>query len=193
MLKRLMILCAVGVLVIVTYAVGEFRVQKEVKASKMTVQQTEKYYKAQIKDLENELLKIASITSVYNKTIDTQKKTIITLNKKLSKLDGAYKTLFKKQRKKLRVLKVRTTAYTYTGNRTATGTIPSHGQVAVDPKLIKLGSKLWIDGYGVCVATDTGGKWIQGNQVDLFMTTRAKCIKYGLKHNIRVIVLSSPK
>jgi len=49
------------------------------------------------------------------------------------------------------------TAYCYTGNRTATGTWPSRGTIAVDPEVIPLGTRLHIEGYGEGIAEDTGG------------------------------------
>lgn len=70
------------------------------------------------------------------------------------------------------------TAYTWTGNRTATGTWPSRGTVAVDPRVIPLGTELYIDGYGPGTATDTGGA-IKGNRIDLYMDTEAECGEFG--------------
>jgi 3D (Asp-Asp-Asp) domain-containing protein len=49
---------------------------------------------------------------------------------------------------------------------TATGMTQGKGVIAVDPKVIKLGSKLYIPGYGVAIAGDTGGS-IKGNIIDL--------------------------
>lgn len=49
---------------------------------------------------------------------------------------------------------------------TATGMKAGYGVVAVDPKVIALGSKLYIPGYGFALAGDTGGK-VKGNKVDL--------------------------
>jgi len=49
---------------------------------------------------------------------------------------------------------------------TATGLKTGYGVVAVDPKTIPLGTKLYIPGYGLAVAGDTGGS-IKGNKIDL--------------------------
>lgn len=84
-------------------------------------------------------------------------------------------------------LQVQASAYTYTGNRTATGQVPAVGMVAVDPSVIPLGSKLYIEGYGYAVAADTGGA-IKGAKVDLFMEDRSQCLKWG-RRNVKLYIL----
>ncbi len=73
---------------------------------------------------------------------------------------------------------VEATAYTATGNRTATGTWPKVGTIAVDPNYIPLGSKVYIEGYGFATAEDTGGA-IKGYIIDLYMDTYDECINWG--------------
>ena len=71
-------------------------------------------------------------------------------------------------------------------SKTAYGLIPQYGVVAVDPKVIPLGTKLYIESadggkswvYGYCIAGDTGGA-IKGNKVDLCYNTKAECRKFG--------------
>jgi len=70
------------------------------------------------------------------------------------------------------------TAYTWTGNRTVTGTWPSRGTIAVDPAIIPLGTKLYIEGYGEGVAEDTGGA-IRGHIIDLYMESEDECWAWG--------------
>lgn len=76
------------------------------------------------------------------------------------------------------VMTMEATAYTHTGNPTATGIYPYVGVVAVDPKVIPLGSKLYVEGYGYCEAQDTGGA-IKGDRIDIFLDTRAECFEWG--------------
>lgn len=79
------------------------------------------------------------------------------------------------------------TAYTWTGYRTATGTWPSRGTVATDPRVIPLGTELHIEGYGPAVAADTGGA-IQGNIIDLYFPTESECWEFGRRQvEVRVI------
>ena len=49
---------------------------------------------------------------------------------------------------------------------TAIGRRAGYGIVAVDPRVIPLGTRLYIPGYGMAVAGDTGGA-IVGNRIDL--------------------------
>jgi len=70
------------------------------------------------------------------------------------------------------------TAYTWTGCRTASGSWPSRGTIATDPRVIPLGTELYIEGYGPAVAADTGGA-IQGQRIDLYMDTKHECLQWG--------------
>lgn len=78
---------------------------------------------------------------------------------------------------------------------TATGTSLGFGVVAVDPKVIPLGSRLYVEStddgasftYGYCIAADTGGA-IKGNRIDLCYNTRSQCIQFG-RRNVTVYVL----
>jgi|SRR5690606_16109893 3D (Asp-Asp-Asp) domain-containing protein len=81
----------------------------------------------------------------------------------------------------VRTMMAETTGYTHTGNRTATGTWPKRGTLAVDPRVIPLGTKIYIPGYGVGVAEDTGGA-VKGNVIDLFFETRSEAIRWGRRH-----------
>ncbi len=84
---------------------------------------------------------------------------------------------------------VEATAYTFTGNNTATGVAPRVGLVAVDPKVIPLGTKLYIEGYGMALAADTGGA-IKGMKVDVFFNTLKECLNWG-RRKVKIYVLAS--
>ncbi len=90
---------------------------------------------------------------------------------------------------------VQATAYTYTGNKCSTGVAPQPGYIAVNPKVIPYGTKMYIkssDGtyiYGYAVAADTGG-FIKSrpNNVDLFMSSKAACAAFG-RRNVEIYIL----
>ncbi len=85
------------------------------------------------------------------------------------------------------------TAYTHTGNRTATGRTAKIGRVAVNPKIIPYGTKLYIPGYGYCTAQDTGAfrheEGGEKNQIDIFLNTEKECRTWGRKRNITIYIL----
>lgn len=79
------------------------------------------------------------------------------------------------------------TAYTSYGSKTATGTTPHKGTIAVDPNVIPLGTKLYIEGYGYGVAEDTGGR-IKGHIIDVYFSSEAECVKWG-RRNVKVYIV----
>lgn len=52
--------------------------------------------------------------------------------------------------------------------------------IAVDPSIIPLGSKVYIPGYGLAIASDTG-ELIKGNRIDLFLNSEDECINWGVQ------------
>ncbi|MGR5590780.1 3D domain-containing protein [Peptoniphilus grossensis] len=93
-----------------------------------------------------------------------------------------------------RVIVMQATAYDPTaGSKTAMGTRARVGAVAVDPKVIPLGSKLYIESmdgfasYGYATAEDTGGA-IKGNRIDLYYNSNAEANRFG-RRNVKVYVL----
>jgi uncharacterized protein YabE (DUF348 family) len=91
---------------------------------------------------------------------------------------------------------VSATAYTANCNGcsgiTATGinlkANPSLKVIAVDPSVIPLGSKVWVEGYGYAIAGDTGGA-IKGKKIDLFMASTDKAYGFGRKQ-VKIKILN---
>ncbi|MGL4772000.1 MAG: 3D domain-containing protein [Clostridium sp.] len=88
-------------------------------------------------------------------------------------------------------------ATAYSGhNATATGRKPVYNPnglstIAVDPSVIPLGSKVYVDGYGYAIAADTGGA-IKGNKIDVFLNSDAACRSWGRKKGVKVYVIAYP-
>jgi uncharacterized protein YabE (DUF348 family) len=74
---------------------------------------------------------------------------------------------------------------TYSGLRV------KHGIVAVDPKVIPLGTWLYIEGYGEALAADKGGA-IKGNRIDLYYESPKDVSRYG-KRAVKVYILDKPR
>ncbi|MBT2671132.1 DUF348 domain-containing protein [Streptomyces sp. ISL-14] len=59
--------------------------------------------------------------------------------------------------------------------------------IAVDPNVIPLGSKVYVDGYGYAMAADKGGA-IKGNRIDVFFSSKNDAYRWGVKRvKIRVL------
>lgn len=72
-------------------------------------------------------------------------------------------------------------SFTYRGNQLR------KGLVAVDPNVIPLGTRLYIEGYGYAIADDTGG-YIKGNRIDLAYESRNEALKFG-RRTVPVYIL----
>jgi 3D (Asp-Asp-Asp) domain-containing protein len=94
---------------------------------------------------------------------------------------------------RLRSIDMVATGYSpYEGSSTgrcANGMRAGYGVVAVDPRVIPLGTKLYVEGYGYALAGDTGGA-IRGRRIDLGNTTRGEAMRVGRRH-VRVWVLDA--
>lgn len=92
-----------------------------------------------------------------------------------------------------RVFTVRSTAYTSDPrenggwNVTAIGTKIRRGVIAVDPRVIPLRTRVYVEGYGFATAEDTGGA-IKGNKIDVVMDTRAQSRNWGVR-NVKIYIL----
>lgn len=64
---------------------------------------------------------------------------------------------------------------------------PNMKLIAVDPSVIPLGSKVWVEGYGVAIAGDTGGA-IKGHKIDVLMPNNAQAFAWG-RRTVKVVVL----
>ncbi|WHY66582.1 LysM peptidoglycan-binding and 3D domain-containing protein [Neobacillus sp. SuZ13] len=91
---------------------------------------------------------------------------------------------------------VKATAYTAScegcSGTTATGidlkSNPNAKVIAVDPNVIPLGSKVYVEGYGEATAGDTGGA-IKGNRIDVFIPSEQDAINFGVKQ-LKVKILN---
>lgn len=72
---------------------------------------------------------------------------------------------------------------TYSGTRADV-----HRTVAVDPKVIPIGAKLYIEGIGWRVAEDTGGL-IKGHHIDVLLPSDEDAIRFGVRRHVRVYIV----
>ena len=109
------------------------------------------------------------------------------VNKQSNSLAGAPENYTK-------IIDVTATAYApgvadngHWGDKTYVGTLVRKGVVAVDPSVIPMGTKLWVEGYGYAVAEDQGSA-IKGNRIDLAFNDRQTALDYGIQ-KVKVYVL----
>ena len=119
------------------------------------------------------------VTNLNNKVTTTSVQQKAAAKKVSSVKTTSVKKTSKKSRKYLGTFK----AYAYNGAGT---TASANRTVAVDPKVIPLGSKLMINGK-IYVAEDTGG-FIKGKKIDIFMPSYNDCIQWGVR-NVKVYLI----
>jgi peptidoglycan hydrolase CwlO-like protein len=91
-----------------------------------------------------------------------------------------------------RVITMQATAYCdngYTASGMQTRREPGgYSTIAVDPTVIPLGSKVYVEGYGYAIAADIGGA-IKGGRIDLFVPSQAEAQSWG-RRSVNVYILS---
>lgn len=100
------------------------------------------------------------------------------------------------QVKAARQITVTATAYTAScagcSGTTATGinikANPNAKVIAVDPSVIPLGSRVYVEGIGEAIAGDTGGA-IKGNRIDVFIPSEQDALNFGVKQ-LKVTILN---
>ena len=144
------------------------------------------------------------ISKSYSTTVDQLKKwnnlssNTIRIGQKLSIGSTAAATSApapKNKKSASKEITVKSTAYTAycsgCSGVTATGINlkknPNAKVIAVDPKVIPLGTKVYVEGYGEAVAGDTGGA-IKGNKIDLHVPNNDAAYSWGVR-TVNVTIL----
>ncbi|MDR7000136.1 LysM peptidoglycan-binding domain-containing protein [Neobacillus niacini] len=126
----------------------------------------------------------------------TEQNTASEKDKTTSKSDGQAPKESEKKEKAAREITVKATAYTAScegcSGITKTGVNikenPNAKVIAVDPTVIPLGSKVYVEGVGEATAADTGSA-IKGNRIDVFIPSEKDAIKFGVKQ-LKVTILN---
>ncbi|WP_352420326.1 3D domain-containing protein [Proteiniborus sp.] len=145
--------------------------------------------------------KLLSSEIVEEKTIAEPINEIIEKGTKEKEYTIASRGTFAGKREIVMVATAYDLSYESTGKRpgdkwygiTASGTQARPGAVAVDPKVIPLGTKLYIESldstpdYGYAIAEDTGGA-IKGNRIDLFFESAKEVKSFG-RRKVKVYII----
>ncbi len=153
-----------------------FRIAKTYKISVNTLKQWNKLKSNIIRP--NQILTVSNVTD--SKTV-VKKANTSSINSTKEKV--------------VKTLTVSATAYTANCKRCSGITTlglnlkknPTLKVISVDPKVIKLGTKVFVEGYGYAIAGDTGGA-IKGNKIDIFVPSQKNAIQWGRK-TVKVNIL----
>lgn len=156
-------------------------------SSTYTVKQGDTLYK---------IAKMHKITVNELKTWNNIKSNIIQPNQKLKIVKSASKTPSRSSEDNV-VKEITVSASAFTANCNGCSGITSTGinlkqnpnskVIAVDPSVIPLGTKVYVEGYGYAIAGDTGGA-IKGNKIDVFFATKSEALKWGRK-DVKIKIL----
>lgn len=143
-----------------------------------------KYVETEAKNLHD----YSDLYNVVTKSSKSQSRSVgKSTNSKKSSVSNSSK---KKSQSSNAVTTMTVSATAYAGDGiTATGTTPKVGRtIAVDPRVIPYGTRVYIPALGgTYIAEDCGGG-IKGNKIDIFMSSEAKCNSWGVR-NIEIQIL----
>lgn len=78
------------------------------------------------------------------------------------------------------------TAYTWTGNQTASGTWPREGRTIAGPRWVPFGTRVYVDGIGWRIIEDRTHERFDGRW-DVYMESRDACLAWGIQQRAVVI------
>lgn len=152
---------------------------------------------ASISELQNAIYTLNSYIPLLNSstTINMAKEGINNAKVRISELNTpTVPTTSTEVGTAIKTLTMESTAY-YGHGITASGLKPVRNPdgistIAVDPNVIPLGTKVYVSGYGLAIAADTGGA-IKGNIIDVFLNTHEECMSWG-RRQVTVQILEYP-
>lgn len=156
------------------YCIGTVSSGKRSFTDKRTGLNKKYYYKVRAFSIVKKTVK-----KKYNKNGKTKVKAVVLKVRRPGALSKIASAKTKTYRKKL-MCKV--TAYCDSGF-TASGMRAGRGRVAVDPNVISLGSRMYVSGYGNCIAADTGGA-VKGNFIDIWLPSESACSAWGVRYKM---------
>jgi 3D (Asp-Asp-Asp) domain-containing protein len=156
------------------------------KDHKVSVKQMKKWNK-----LTSSIIRPGKKLLIYNPTAKA-----VTKNTKATAVKDISKSKAQTPKKSAKVITVKATAYTAScagcTGITKTGfnlkANPTKKIIAVDPTIIPLGSKVYVEGYGKAIAADIGGA-IKGKRIDVFIPSKKAAVKFGVKR-LKVTILN---
>lgn len=162
--------------------------QDSIKKSEQKLKDQEKKLTQAKKKISNEDRRLKDIEDQYRRDIK-KKQNKVTEVKSTKKTNNSSMNKTKSEPINVgKTYRMESTAYTPHCNGcsgfTATGiNVKQNGReniIAVDPSVIPLGTRVWVEGYGEAIAADTGGA-IKGNRIDVLFQSKQKALNWGRK------------
>lgn len=155
---------------------GTTKVTQEGKEGRKTIIYEEVYYDKELVSrlMTKEIIREEPTKQVIVKGTGTiQIASSLTTSKKLSS---------SKQNSNVSKNKMLVSATAYSGGSiTATGTRPRWGTIAVDPRIIPYGTKVYIPKLNMTFIAEDCGGGIKGNKIDIFMNSSSQCYNWGVR------------
>ncbi len=131
-------------------------------------------------------VKETSVKSPIEEEVNKNTETAVT--SEVEEVDEEINTSAENSEQDEKIITVKATAYTadceggtgvtYTGIDLKAN--PNQKVIAVDPSVIPLGTKVYVEGYGHAIAGDIGGA-IKGNKIDVFIPSQSEAEDWGIK------------
>lgn len=161
--------------------------KKQVDSLKETIEEDKKKQESYQKEIEKLKEELAYKKEQEALAKQLAKQQAATVQPSRSKSDVVTKSLVVEASGYIALCKEGCTGITATGMNLKDN--PHAKVIAVDPRVIPLGTKVYIPGYGYAVAADTGGA-IKGNKIDLHFPTEQAARQWGRK-NVTIEIISS--
>ena len=160
---------------------GKTKVTQEGKSGEKEITYNLTYYDGKLvkKALEGEKVSQEPVDKIVKKGIKEEVEEVVVASRSTtSRNSNSSESKASSASKNGKHMVVQATAYA--GDTiTSTGTVPKWGTIAVDPKVIPYGSKVYIPQFNkTFIAEDCGGA-VKGNIIDIFMGSEAECYKWG--------------
>jgi resuscitation-promoting factor RpfB len=174
----------------------EYKVQYQKDAT--LLKGIEKVVQSGKKGLKEKHFEVTFINGVEQNRLLTEEKVVTKQQNKIVAIGTKPRTVsaFKTTDNVAKEFYVEATAYTALCDTGCTGITatginllknPTMKVIAVDPKVIPLGTRVYVEGYGYAIAGDTGGA-IKGNKIDVFITTKEEALKWG-RRTVKIKIL----
>ena len=168
---------------------GETRVVQEGQNGTNKLEYNVVYHNGDLvnRSFSKEVVVKAPVDKIVKNGVKTEKERVIASNTVVKKESSSN---VKTSSTNINGKHIKSVATAYSGGgKTATGTVPKWGTIAVDPKVIPYRTKVYIPQFNkTFIAEDCGGA-IKGNKIDIYMNSKQECINWG-RRTIDIYIVS---